>query len=502
MIKIPKVINTCDDQYVCWAHTEWGHDNDEVVFKLLNTDFEVKINNIPCPVKECRVSSVPFNRPFPGKQRAYNQSESAGFISFSANETVELRVKRKQPFDKAMVRPLSKKVAVNVVDDEVVFVLREHGQYVLEFGNTHNVLHVFFNEINDYPNAKDATVYFGPGIHFPGIITLRDNDTVYIDEEAVVLGSICSTGAKNVKIFGGGVLDNSNEERVTEQYYENHTKGTFRIYNCKNLDVSDIILTNSSTWAMSMFNCENVHIDNVKIVGHWRYNTDGIDIVNSENVLVENSFIRSFDDTISIKAINDYQKPIQNLTINNCVMWCGWGKTCEIGIETDGIEYKNIVFKNCDLIHNSVGGMCIDNGHQAEIHDVLFENINVEFQKDTLPEVLQQKDDQVYESNGKTMRPCVIRSVVQKYAVRKISKNGILRKFSDKLGDIHDVVYKDINIFTDDNSLVPVIIIKTPCSENKLRNFTLENIYLNGKKIESFDAFEKEFENVENINIK
>ena len=503
MIKIPKVINTCDDQYVCWAHTEWAcyASTDEVIFKLLNTDFEVTVNNIPCAVRECRVSAVPFNRPWSGKQRAYNQSESAGFISFSANETVELKVKRKQSFDKAIVRPLSKKVNTTVLDDEVVFVLSEPGQYVLEFGNTHNALHVFFNELKDYPDAKDATIYFGPGVHFPGIITLRDNDKVYIDEEAIVFGSIYSKGTKNVKIFGGGVLDNSNEERITEHCYENHTKGTFRIYNCENLDVSDIILTNSSTWAMSMFNCENIRIDNVKIVGHWRYNTDGIDIVNSENVLIKNCFIRSFDDTISIKAIYGHQKPIQNITVDNCVMWCGWGKTCEIGIETDCDEYKNIVFKNCDLIHNSLAAMCISNGNQADIHNVLFENMNVEFQIETMEEVVQKRDDQEYKSTNKTMPPYLIRNLIQQYDIRKSSKDGLVRKCSEKLGNIHDVVYKNINIYTDNNSL-PIIAIKTPCCENKLKNFQLENFYLNGKKTETFDCFKTEFENIENVNIK
>ena len=38
--------------------------------------------------------------------------------------------------------------------------------------------------------------------------------------------------------------------------------------------------------------------------------------------------------------------------------------------------------------------------------------------------------------------------------------------------------------------------------EIKMRNFKLENIYINGKKEESFDAFETQFENVENVSIK
>ena len=108
-------------------------------------------------------------------------------------------------------------------------------------------------------------------------------------------------------------MDNSCEERLTENCYEDFTKGTFRIYECNHIDVSDIILTNSSTWAMSMFYCSHINVDNVKIVGHWRYNTDGIDIVNSDHVSIKNCFVRSFDDTISIKAIYNYQKPIEHM---------------------------------------------------------------------------------------------------------------------------------------------------------------------------------------------
>ena len=171
MLKLPKIVNSDSDTYVCWAHTEYkafAKNTNDVIFKLLNTDFEVEINGVPCEVRECRVSAIPFNRPWPGKQRNYNQTESAGFISFSADEQVEIKVKRKKAFDNAIIRPLSKKVDVSIVEDQAVFTLKEHGQYVLEFGDSHNALHIFFNEIKEYPDAKNATFYFGPGIHFPG----------------------------------------------------------------------------------------------------------------------------------------------------------------------------------------------------------------------------------------------------------------------------------------------------------------------------------------------
>lgn len=505
MIRTPKIELINDNKRVCLGRTEfaaYATDTDEVIYKAFNTDFDVTLNGEKCTVFECRVSAVPYNRPWPGKQRQYNQSESAGFISFSADENVTISVKSKKAFQKALIRPKSKNVATEIKNGEVVFTLTKPGGYVLELDDEHTALHIFFNPIKEYMDAEKATYYFGPGMHFPGIIPLRDNDTVYIDENAIVFGSINSLGAKNVKIFGGGILDNSNEERITENCYENHTKGTFRIYNCENIEVSDIILTNSSTWIMSMFNCSNIKIDNVKIVGHWRYNTDGIDIVNSDNVLVQNCFIRSFDDTISIKAIYDYQKPIENITVDNCVMWCGWGKNCEIGIETAGIEYKNITFKNCDLIHNALTTMSISNGCYADMHDISFENINVELQKE-MAFVLQTEDAKSYDAINKFRIPNLIKVLNESYAMRLTeSTDGVIRKAYNTLGIVHDVTYKNINILLEDESVKPYIMISSIDETKKFSNFTFENILINSVKCEDFSRFETRFENADNITIK
>lgn len=505
MLKIPKIKQTCEDTFVCLGKTEYAdyaRDTDEVVYKAKNDNFDVTLNGNPCEVRECRVSAMPFNRPWPGKQRPYDQTESAGFISFSADETVEVSVKSQKAFEKAIIRPLSKNVSPHIEKDEVVFTLQEPGNYVLELDDTHNVLHIFFNPVKTYENAEKATRYFGPGMHFPGVIYLNDNDTVYIDEEAIVFGSINTLGAKNVKIFGGGIIDNSCEERIVENAYENFTKGTFRIYNCENIDVSDIILTNSCTWSMSMFNCKNINIDNVKIVGQWRYNTDGIDVVNSENVTIKNCFIRSFDDTISIKAIYNYPKPIQNITAENCVMWCGWGKNCEIGIETSGIEYKNITFKNCDLIHNAGAALCISNGCYADMHDILFENMRVELQSDTMSPVLQCEDKQKYAPETKYTLPHLVLNSNATFGIRQKSTEGPKRKVTDIVGKIHDVHYKNIQVFTDDDNVKPGIVTESRDPDTPLKNFTFENISINGTQVTDFNRFNTSFTNAQNIIIK
>ena len=44
--------------------------------------------------------------------------------------------------------------------------------------------------------------------------------------------------------------------------------------------------------------------------------------------------------------------------------------------------------------------------------------------------------------------------------------------------------------------------MESPICEKKMRNFKLENIYINGKKAESLDDFETQFKNVESVTIE
>lgn len=146
--------------------------------------------------------------------------------------------------------------------------------------------------------------------------------------------------------------------------------------------------------------------------------------------------------------------------------------------------------------------MCISNGNQADMHNILFENMSVEFQSDTMPQVLQREDLQEYDNDGKTMPPYAIRNAITQYEIRNKSKDGLLRKASEKFGDVHDIIYRNINIYTDIDSLKPIILMESPICEKKMRNFKLENIYINGKKAESLDDFETQFKNVESVTIE
>ncbi len=505
MLQIPKICFTDPDGFfVSLGKNEYGSyapDTDEVAFKAINGDYEVTLNRLPCEVRDCRVSAYPFNRPWPGKQRPFSQSEAAGYISFCADEAVTVRVKSKRSFKNALVRPLSRGITPVRDGDGITFTLAEQGSYVLELDGSHNALHIFFNEIKEYPDAKNATYYFGAGMHFPGNINLRDNDTVFVDPEAVVFGSLCSNGAKNVRVFGGGVIDGCFEERITENCYENHTKGNARLYNCENVSIEKVILTNSASWCLALFNCKNVNIDGVKIVGQWRYNTDGIDIVNSSDVTVKNCFVRSFDDTVTIKGIYDFDGAIENITVEDCVLWCGWGNTCEIGIETAAREYKNITFKNCDVIHTSGPAMSVLGGNQADIRDVLYENINVEFSSDLEAPIVQTREDQNYDPSGKKVKHRLLQIDNSQYGIRQKNPDAVIRKKAERFGTVNGVRFENIRVITDSADIRPNIKVVCNGERGNISEISLTGLYLNGERQDNLQNFEVSYDNFDAIKL-
>ena len=173
-----------------------------------------------------------------------------------------------------------------------------------------------------------------------------------------------------------------------------------------NVDISGVIFNDASAWTATFFNCDNILVDNIKTIGMWRYNSDGVDFVNSSNGIVRNSFLRNFDDVIVLKGIKGYDhRNVENILVENCVLWCDWGRALEIGAETCADEYRNIVFRNCDIIHASTKAMDLQNGDRANVHMVLFEDIRVEYSKYAMPEVYQESDDMEYVWDGKPNIP-------------------------------------------------------------------------------------------------
>ncbi len=502
-----------------FSYSRFNHNYSKSAFKYeeaISKDYRVFVNGEEIPVYTCRISKYPFNRPWPGHQREINQTELASFVNIVSDEEIKVEVIINKDYENVMIRPYSKGISHEECDGKISFALKQEGQFVLATDNFHNCLYIFNSRPIECPKPETVTYYFGAGIHMPGKIVLNDNESVYVDKDALVFGCVFAENAKNIRVFGNGLLDDSAEERFYIHCYEDFTNGNIKLYDCENVKVEGVLFRNSAIWCVNVFHCFDVELDNIKVFGQWRYNTDGVDIVNSQNVTLKNSFIHSFDDAVTIKGIDRYiNTNNEKIMTENCVLWCDWGKTCELGLETACREYKDITFRNCDIIRGGNTALDIQNGDCAEISNILYENINVEYNSfDNYP-MLQETDESQYGCADKMMVPELIsirncRFRAEDYCddVWKVPKDIAPVDLSGvQQATVHDVEFKNINVYYDekipkvDNKFNVPIVIDSDLDDVEHYNICISGIRVNGVEIDKENAILK-IENVKNFSFE
>jgi len=230
-------------------------------------------------------------------------------------------------------------------------------------------------------------------------------------------------------------------------------------------------------WCCSLFGCRNAVIDNVKLVGLWRYNADGIDICNSQNVTVRNSFVRSFDDSVVLKGLKwkgGYDdRPVRNVRVSGCVLWCDWGRALEIGAETCAPEFTDIRFEDCDIVHTAHIAMDIQHGDRALIHQVRFENVRVEMDGEELPPKMQQTREETYSSGRKTgYLPQLLVIVIR----------GNFYSKDPERGRVRDILFRNVAILA---PRMPRSSFQGLDAAHTVEGVRIEDFTLNGKPLSS-----------------
>ena len=481
------------------AYKVYVYDKEE----LCGSGFEVKIDGEDVGLQRAYVSAHPINRRWPGHQRPESQREERAFLSFAMDESVELRVKPQFDFQSVVIRPKSKNIAYTVENGEVRIRLDEPLYFTVEFDDQHHALCVFADKENTYDAYKSLpnVLYYGKGFHDAGLITLQSNQTLFIDEGAVVYGSIYADGAENIKIIGRGILDNSKNKEIILHDVETGDgsmdvgnslrEHTVRLHWCKNILIEGITIRDSLVYNICPRCCEDIVIRDVKIIGCWRYNSDGIDMHNCKNVLIENCFIRTFDDCICVKGFDWTQDPeemtrdgvtadvFENVLVRKCVLWNDWGKCLEIGAETRAEKIRAIRFEDCDLIHLSGPALDIVNVDWAEVYNVSFENIRIENECGQEAHFTQQTDTEEYPVDlEKIWDPLVVNLRITKHP--EYSAGG------DRRGYIHHVSFK--NIFVSSRNSMQIRLAGFD-EEHQVHDISFEKIFLNENEVVDIKTF-------------
>jgi hypothetical protein len=303
---------------------------------------------------------------------------------FDFDGAVQITVKVENiDIDSVIVRPLKYNIEpeINEKEHTVTFYIDTPDSYTVEFNNSvQRAVHIFANEIedpDDIPDPDDEDVYYvGPGEWDIESIVLGDNETLYVSGGAVIHGVVNANYAKNVKVCGRGIIDNSNLEG-----WKGRTASVpLKFDNCQEVELDGIISLNSNAWCLQLYNTIGGKVDNVKIITA-RPNGDGMSIQSCKSVEIKNSFVRTWDDALVVK---NYDGNTNNISFSNMQVWTDLAQSMEIGYETnkgqkENSTIENVSFEDITILHNfHKPVLSIHNADDAAVSGVTYKNIVVE----------------------------------------------------------------------------------------------------------------------------
>lgn len=360
----------------------------------LSERYRVHVNGKTAPVYVVRVAPREEERRWKAMDDKANSAlyfEEAAFTTFDMTGIVRVQVECSEDVQSAVVLPSSLRIVPLVRGKTVTFTLSKPISVTLEInGDWVHSLHILANPPErNVPKPTDPDViYFGPGIHEVSRMVVGSGKTVYLAGGAIVRAvtradetySISSySGLKNyaptfelrgngIRFCGRGIVDGT--------MLPTHARHLLYVHG-QDITIEGVILRDSPTWNIPIRESDRVTVRNVKILG-YRANSDGIDICNSRDVLVEDCFLRTLDDLIVVKTDKGAGKA-QRIVARRCVLWNEVAHALSVGAELRE-DVDDVLFEDCDVIHDKGREWTLRVYHcdAARISNVRWRNIRIE----------------------------------------------------------------------------------------------------------------------------
>ena len=244
-----------------------------------------------------------------------------------------------------------------------------------------------------------------------GVIYLKSNIELHLDENAVLLGSpkrsdygpkdasplIVANHQHNISITGKGVIDGQGDQLIKDIYLMLNA-GTlddteWKIYNpwhqmrpeernrpkiieltdCDTLKIAGITIKNGLCWVQNYKNSSNIVIDSIKVESNTFWNNDGIDITDCKNVRITNCILNCDDDGICVKSY-DRNSCCENIFVANCSVRAS-ASAIKLGTASKG-GFKKITIRDITVYDTFRSAIAIESVDGGILEDVDVQNIN------------------------------------------------------------------------------------------------------------------------------
>ena len=438
-----------------------------------------------------------------GKELPMETEQSCSYTCFSFSGEIQVKITGKESINSVKILPTSAGIKPEVEENTLFFSLENPQKLGIVVNNDYlNPLFLFadapeqgiprknapgtliIKEGDDCINIKEklqhaSVVWFEPGIHDIGIsFPVFSNQTIYLEGGSYLMGTIGGFMASNVTIRGRGILAGDNisrkyvlglkQDRAKNNWErlhyhainmlseENKTSwNAFADYpgkGCDNLVIEGITIASPRQFFIRATGVP-IHIYNVKMVGSWPYNTDGISTIGQANTTVFDCFFHCNDDAIYVTPNNCHIHHCNFWQGNNgCVFQFAWGSAPY----TQGGGFIH----DCNILHvghvEEANNRMVFGSRKAgagDIENVHFKNINIE---------------------GPV------------WSLIRLETNG-----SGDLGSFRNITFENINVNGPVLHKSTIISSKGKkegeISDSWIENISLKNVKVNGKKVTADD---------------
>jgi len=204
-------------------------------------------------------------------------------------------------------------------------------------------------------------------------------------------------------------------------------------------------------------------VDGAKIISA-RPNGDGITLQSCKDIVVQNGFVRSWDDSVVVK---NYSTSSENITVQNMQLWTDLAQSMEIGYETNkgrmnDSYIRNIVFRDITVLQNfHKPVISVHNADDALVEDILFEGITIENEK-------------IGSGDGSVLPYLIDIAIVENENWSSTVNRGTIR----------NVRIKDVNLLKGNRVASRITGFD---EEHKAEGVVIENLQIFGEKMTSFE---------------
>lgn len=264
-------------------------------------------------------------------------------------------------------------------------------------------------------NGTQGIVYVPAGVYRVGNLVLKSSVRLYLEGGAVLRATdnpddyidhwyktsqgrwvtwfiYTEENADNIKIYGRGTIDANGYYLANQATPRKLGTNLLVPVNCSNFSVDGITFRDAGSWGIITARSHDLTFTNMKIFNHFNTGEDdGIDVCESQNVLVQNAIAVALDDPFSTKSwtskewteptnisLNWHGEPqaVRNVTFDDCIAWtyC-YGFKVGQGVRQ---VHEDVTFKN-SVVYDSSAGIGMEHKYgKAEVKNITFENIDIE----------------------------------------------------------------------------------------------------------------------------